>query len=201
LGRRKTSSGRSLVRYKAEENPSRLLLLGLAAVGTGLGLSMLFLASKTDAGSVAKMLAIASSYIGVKEYPPGSNRGPVVDKFNEGTGLAWCAYFVSYVLKQAGIATKTISSVQALYEKARSLGVVSSTPSVGAVFLHITGSGITGKGYDHTGFVAAVAPGGGSFATIEGNATDAVGAGSFARHPTGQYRFVPFSALSKVFSA
>lgn len=47
---------------------------------------------------VAQRLAIA----GIVEVPPGSNRGPGIDLFTEGNAEAWCADFVSWVLRAAG---------------------------------------------------------------------------------------------------
>ncbi len=184
---------------KAKKNPAHALLLkGAALVGVALG--GYFLLSSSSSGGIARTLEIAASYIGTKEDPKGSNRGPVVDKFNDGSGLAWCSYFVSYVLRKAGIATRTIPSVQAIYDRAKALGVLSSKPSIGAVFIQLSGNhGLDGvdAGYNHTGFVAVVPPVG-KIATIEGNVSDGVAARTRA---TGEIlAYVPFSALAKVFS-
>lgn len=48
--------------------------------------------------SIAAQLAAA----GIAEAPPGSNRGPGVDVFTDGNAEAWCADFVSWVLRAAG---------------------------------------------------------------------------------------------------
>ena len=54
-----------------------------------------------------KVLEVARSQIGVGEQPPGSNRGPEVDKYITCCGLnpsgqfAWCAAFVYWCFDQA----------------------------------------------------------------------------------------------------
>lgn len=48
--------------------------------------------------AIASQLAAA----GIAERPPGSNRGPGVDDFTDGNAEAWCADFVSWVLRAAG---------------------------------------------------------------------------------------------------
>lgn len=48
--------------------------------------------------SIAARLAAA----GIAEAPPGSNRGPGIDSFTDGNAEAWCADFVSWVLRAAG---------------------------------------------------------------------------------------------------
>jgi hypothetical protein len=54
-----------------------------------------------DGGSIVTVAAqIARA--GIVEVPPGSNRGPGVDVFTDGNAEAWCADFVSWVLRAAG---------------------------------------------------------------------------------------------------
>ena len=55
----------------------------------------------------ANALKAAKSQVGVKESPPNSNRGPMVDEFLAASGLRgqaepWCAAFVTWCYKQAG---------------------------------------------------------------------------------------------------
>jgi hypothetical protein len=146
------------------------------------------------------LISTAQSYVGAKEEPPDSNRGPIVDKFNEGTGRAWCAYYVSYVIRQIGVGTRSIPSVLSIYNRAKALGVLSTTPSPGAVFLQINDDndrdGVD-KGFNHTGIVTAVLPGG-MMSTVEGNISNVVGTRQRAASDVDGY--VPFSALSRVFS-
>lgn len=150
------------------------------------------------------LVALASSFVGVHEVPAGSNRGGWVDVFNHGTGQKWCAWFVSYVLRRVGLATKDYPSVADIHARAVALNAVSTLPTVGAVFLHVTGTGVTGWGYDHTGFVARVNSDG-TWQSVEGNASDAVAS---EHHPNaamgethGSFVFVPYYALAKVFAA
>jgi hypothetical protein len=151
------------------------------------------------------MIALASTFIGVHEVTPpkNSNRGGWVDVFNHGTGQAWCAWFVSYVLRRSGLATKDYPSVADIHARAASLNALSTLPTVGAVFLHVTGTGVTGYGYDHTGFVARVNVDG-TWQSVEGNASDSVetehhpNAGMGESHAS--FVFVPYYLLSKVFA-
>lgn len=54
---------------------------------------------------VIEVLKVARKEIGVKEVPPGSNRGPRVGEYlksvNLDPGYAWCAAFVYWCFKQA----------------------------------------------------------------------------------------------------
>lgn len=151
------------------------------------------------------MIALASTFVGVHEvYPPkNSNRGGWVDVFNHGTAQAWCAWFVSYVLRRSGLATKDYPSVADIHARALAQNAVSTMPTLGAVFLHVTGTGVTGYGYDHTGFVAKVNPDL-TWQSVEGNASDSV---TTEHHPNpstgethGSFVFVPYYALPKVFA-
>lgn len=62
------------------------------------------------AGGVGeRMVSLAQSELakGVVESPPGSNNSPDIARYRtatEGSGVGpWCAYFVSYIAKQAGV--------------------------------------------------------------------------------------------------
>lgn len=59
-----------------------------------------------------KIIDIATSEIGTKEYPPGSNRVKyntwLYDKEVSGKAYAWCGAFVSWVFNEAGINLGTI---------------------------------------------------------------------------------------------
>jgi hypothetical protein len=61
--------------------------------------------SGSSAGNT--MVQIAESQIGQSEQPPGSNDGPAISTYRTATagaaaGEPWCAYFASWVAKQAG---------------------------------------------------------------------------------------------------
>ena len=188
---------------RAQENPAVLLMLGAGIAALGVAGVAMYALSK---GPQAKMLSIAASQLGVTETD--TNRGPMVDVYNQSAGVplgsSWCGSFVSWVLKQAGIATKPIASVQAIHDKAKALGVITDKPSAGAVFVHVTGTGIIDpdKGWDHTGFVLTTLPLG-KWQSIEGNASNKVKSEEHPRSDesaVGHFLFVPFSALSKVFA-
>ncbi len=63
-------------------------------------------AAPSGAGNPA-IVAIARSQVGVTEEPPGSNNSPVIAEYRTATagampGEPWCAYFASWVARQAG---------------------------------------------------------------------------------------------------
>jgi uncharacterized protein (TIGR02594 family) len=59
-------------------------------------------------GSIGqRMVAIAANELGVAESPPGSNNSPRIAEYRKATAGApgpgpWCAYFTSWVARQAG---------------------------------------------------------------------------------------------------
>jgi hypothetical protein len=152
--------------------------------------------------SVDKLVKIAKSYVGVNEDPPGSNSGPVVDLFRpRGTPPgAWCAYFVSFVVREAGVGTKSIASVQAIADAAEAAGVWSEVPSVGAVLIMLkTDQDLDGvdKGLNHTGIVVGIAEDG-RVVTVEGNYSNGVRLVTRRRSEISGY--VPFASLGSVFA-
>jgi hypothetical protein len=77
---------------------SPALTTGTAATGA---------VSSTGSSVGAEMVQIAQSQIGQTEQPPGSNDGPAIAAYRTATtgaaaGEPWCAYFASWVAKQAG---------------------------------------------------------------------------------------------------
>lgn len=60
--------------------------------------------SCAESGSNSQIaeLAMAEFAKNVKEEPLGSDSGPIVDLYTNNNHVAWCAYFVSYILKAAG---------------------------------------------------------------------------------------------------
>jgi hypothetical protein len=53
------------------------------------------------------MVSIARSQVGVTEQPPGSNDAPAIAQYRTATsgamaGEPWCAYFASWVAREAG---------------------------------------------------------------------------------------------------
>src|SRR5215212_813891 len=64
---------------------------------------------RSRAATSAKIVALARKELklGVREIPDGSNRAPAIRRYETATrgayfGAPWCAYFVSYVARQAG---------------------------------------------------------------------------------------------------
>jgi len=119
-----------------------------------------------------KWIEIAESQLGVTEHPQGSNGGKEVDMYLKsvglGTGFSWCAAFVYWCVKQAGISTNLCKNAGVLNMwRGTNAKYKFNTPKEGDIFIMDFGGG---KG--HTGFVLAV--NGTSFTTIEGN-SDAKG--------------------------
>ncbi|WP_372622564.1 peptidoglycan-binding protein [Falsiroseomonas sp.] len=141
-------------------------------------------------------LAVARTQIGVTETPPGSNRGPEVERYlasvGLGGGFAWCAAFVHWCgeegAKQAGLANRVprTAGVLEMWRRAQRDGLPCVTAeaareqpglvTAGMVFI-MRFSATTG----HTGFVEARDSG--RLVTIEGNSND-----SGSREGTGVFR-------------
>jgi hypothetical protein len=56
----------------------------------------------TGGGEAIAAIALQLHAMGIEEQPPGSNAGPEVLRFTDGIAEAWCADFVSWVLRAAG---------------------------------------------------------------------------------------------------
>lgn len=130
---------------------------------------------KENAGLLAKIIAIATAEVGVRES--NDNSGARVMEYQAadtlgGTHYPWCASFVSWAIREASKATKTkniwcnSASCDVILAWARKLNIVHTTPQVGDVFLVMVSK------YDatHTGIVVAV--NGPKFAEISGNTND-----------------------------
>jgi hypothetical protein len=137
---------------------------------------------------LSQTLVKASQELGVREEPPGSNRGPRVDQYLRSVGLdpaqgsfAWCAAFVYFCFDQAcmGLSMKNpvvrTAGVVEHWDLAGARGVhrlsadeCQAEPSLvqpGMIFI-IT----TGGGHGHTGLVEQVR--GVVLTTIEGNTNE-----------------------------
>jgi hypothetical protein len=136
----------------------------------------------------AQTLVAAGREIGVREEPPGSNRGPRVDQYLRSVGLnpgqgsfAWCAAFVYFCFTQACIGLSMQNPV------IRTAGVVEHWDLAGRRGVHrlsaeecqaepsLVQPGMifiitTGGGHGHTGLVEEVR--GVALTTIEGNTNE-----------------------------
>jgi len=107
----------------------------------------------------------------VFEVPDGSNRSPQIDNYWGSTGVIgspWCCAFVSWALSESlgnyPINGKHHLGVQNMWREARQLGLDTSEPKPGDIFIQIKESG---KG--HTGFIVSVSSDGKHIYTGEGN--------------------------------
>lgn len=69
--------------------------------------------SSVSAGSIKeKLVSLARKEVGVREVPKNSNRGKRVEEYQaatwlDGTGWAWCAAFISWLCREAGMSDST----------------------------------------------------------------------------------------------
>ena len=130
-----------------------------------------------------KIVQLARQELGVREAPSGSNESPRIREYRTATAGAentpgpWCAYFVSWLCKEAGApigsAGKGTGYVPSLESWGRSSGKwvdAAQRPKAGDIAIfNWGGSGVS----DHTGIVERVAPDG-TVHTIEGNSSNMV---------------------------
>jgi hypothetical protein len=160
-----------------------------APAGTPAALADPLVAGGVPGGRGAQIVAIAKAELdkGIAESSPGSNDGPRIAEYRtatDGAGVGpWCAYFTSWVAKQAGVPVgpdgSGIGYVPTLKNWAeqtdRYIPNGEGPPQVGdLVVFDWQGDGVL----DHVGIVSAVKPDG-SIETIEGNAGDKVAARSY----------------------
>ena len=143
----------------------------------------------------ARIVAIAESQIGQTEQPPGSNESPAIAQYRSATagavpGAPWCAYFASWVARQAG---------EPIGEAGQGAGAVADVwswaQSSGRAIAN--GPGVVPKpgdlivfGDEHVGIVRDVLPDG-QIQTIEGNYENKVAAN--VRTPTEATGYVEMS--------
>ncbi len=129
--------------------------------------------SSTPANAIC---AIADGEVGQSEQPPGSNDSPRIAQYRSataGSGVGpWCAYFVSWVARQAGTPLgdngEGFGSVDQLYAWAQRTGrAVPNGPGV------VPRPGDLVVFHEHVGIVEQVLPGG-RIETVEGNYADRV---------------------------
>jgi hypothetical protein len=119
----------------------------------------------------------------VRESPLGSNRGRDIDRYWGRTGIIgkpWCCAFVSWALNEAlgrlPIAGQHHLGVARMWIRAKELGMETSEPKPGDLFVQLLGSG-TG----HTGFVVNVSRDGQTIYTCEGNCANRLKLGQRSR--------------------
>lgn len=143
----------------------------------------------------ARIVAIAESQLGQTEQPPGSNESPAIAEYRSATagavpGAPWCAYFASWVARQAG---------EPIGENGQGAGAVSEVwswaQSSGRAIPN--GPGVVPQpgdlivfGDEHVGIVRDVLPDG-QIQTIEGNYENKVAAN--VRSPTEATGYVNMS--------
>jgi CHAP domain len=143
----------------------------------------------------ARMVAIAESQLGQSEQPPGSNESPAIAQYRTATagalpGEPWCAYFASWVARQAG---------EPIGEGGQGAGAVGEVWSwaqrSGRAIAN--GPGVVPQpgdlivfGDEHVGIVRDVLPNG-QIQTIEGNYENKVAAN--VRSPTEATGYVNMS--------
>jgi hypothetical protein len=136
--------------------------------------------SSAGGGAGGRIVAIAESQLGQGEQPPGSNESPAIAEYRSATagatpGAPWCAYFASWVARQAG---------EPIGEAAQGLGAVSEVwswaQSSGRAIAN--GPGVVPQpgdlivfGDEHVGIVRGLLPDG-RIQTIEGNYENKVAA-------------------------
>jgi len=88
----------------------------------------------TGTGDARAVISIARSLIGVTESPPGSNKTKIHTEMGVGSML-WCALFLRYIFKKAGIEQKQITNAcQATADNYKAINRFDpSTPKVGAL--------------------------------------------------------------------
>jgi hypothetical protein len=133
-------------------------------------------ASLLGDASGSPMTTIAAAELGQAEQPPGSNDSPRIAQYRTataGSGVGpWCAYFVSWVARQAGAPLgdrgEGFGSVDALYAWAQDAGrALPNGPGV------VPRSGDLIVWDEHVGIVERILPDG-RIQTLEGNSSDRV---------------------------
>lgn len=151
-------------------------------------------ATGAGGGGVQAMLQAAAGEVGQTEQPPGSNDSPRIAQYRQATaGSAvgpWCAYFVSWAAKQAGMPLgeqgQGFGSVSAVADWAQRTGrslPAGSRPNPGDLVVW---------GGEHIGIVESV-DADGSIHTIEGNSSNAVSRRTYGPDGGGATSYVRLS--------
>jgi|tagenome__1003787_1003787.scaffolds.fasta_scaffold20967368_4 hypothetical protein len=172
----------------AGANTSFASLMGQATGATGA--TPLPASGGTPAGQA--MVNLARQEVGVAEQPPGSNDSPRIAQYRQataGSGVGpWCAYFVSWAARGAGVPIgeqgQGFGSVEQVWSWAQSAGKAipagTQPPQTGDLIVW---------GGRHIGMVESVDPDG-SIHTIEGNSSDQVSRRTYGPDGGGATGFV-----------
>lgn len=85
-----------------------------------------------------RVVATAARYVGVRENPPGSNRGPLIDKWERYwsmIGQPWCGMFASAVLREADVTDVSHPATSEICRRGREKGWVTNNPVPGALIV------------------------------------------------------------------
>ena len=87
-----------------------------------------------------RVVATAARYVGVRENPMGSNRGPLIDKWEQYwklgyLGWPWCGAFASAVLRESDVTDVSHPSTAEICRRAREKGWVTNRPVPGALIV------------------------------------------------------------------
>jgi hypothetical protein len=106
-----------------------------------------------------RALKLALRHVGVREAPPGSNRGALIDAWNTAakvpTGTPWCSAFATAMLEEAGwkCAIAKRASVGFLFAGLERQGLLVKRPRRGDLVAFMFDPD---RWPDHVGFVARV---------------------------------------------
>lgn len=130
--------------------------------------------------AIVTAIDFALTNIGVCEDPPGSNRGPEIDRWTKEAGAPlgspWCAIAAWKASKTGGlwVPSQDVASCDEWFYQAERKGLCSKTPVIGARVLYTNGKQVPSGRYAgrpdavHIGIIERVSP---KLLSIEGNTT------------------------------
>lgn len=87
-----------------------------------------------------RVVAAAARYVGVREKPAGSNRGPLIDKWEQYWNLGylgwpWCGAYASAVLRESRVTDVSHPSTAEICRRAKEQGWITTRPVPGALIV------------------------------------------------------------------
>jgi len=167
---------RALVPQPVASSTSPSAVAGAGGTASAAPVASASFANLLGNASGSPMTTIAAAEVGQSEQPPGSNDSPRIAQYRTATAGSgagpWCAYFVSWVARQAGTPLgdhgEGFGSVDALYAWAQRAGrAIPNGPGV------VPRPGDLIVWNEHIGIVEQVLPDG-RIQTLEGNSSDRV---------------------------